>query len=141
MTNAETESNREVIRRVFAAWQDGTGAITDVFADDMVWRIEGRSLAAREYPNTEQFVAEVLAPFGARFRESEPFRPTAIRGIFADGDTVIVLWDGRGVTHSGWTYQNSYAWFLRMRDGKVVDATAFFDSLAFNDLWTGVEPR
>jgi ketosteroid isomerase-like protein len=30
---------------------------------------------------------------------------------------------------------------MRMRDGKVVDGTAFFDSISFNDLWTRVEPR
>jgi len=28
-----------------------------------------------------------------------------------------------------------------MRDGKVVDGTAFYDSISFNDLWTRVQPR
>jgi ketosteroid isomerase-like protein len=27
-----------------------------------------------------------------------------------------------------------------VRDGNVVDGTAFFDSISFNDLWTRVEP-
>jgi uncharacterized protein len=83
----------------------------------------------------------VLAPFGARFSSSEPFRPTTIRSVHADGDPVIVLWDGRGMANDGQPYENSYAWFMRMRDGKVVDGTAFFDSISFNDLWTRVEPR
>ena len=38
------------------------------------------------------------------------------------------------------TVQNSYAWFLVMRDGRVVEGTAFFDTSAFNDLWSRVEP-
>jgi uncharacterized protein len=48
----------------------------------VVWRIEGHSLASRVYGNKQQFVDEVLAPFGARFATSEPFRPTrtAMRG-------------------------------------------------------------
>jgi ketosteroid isomerase-like protein len=32
-------------------------------------------------------------------------------------------------------YVNTYAWFLRLAYGKVVSASAFFDSIAFNDLW------
>jgi hypothetical protein len=37
----ETDANRQTIRTAFEAWKDGTGAITDVFAPNMVWRIEG----------------------------------------------------------------------------------------------------
>jgi uncharacterized protein len=29
---------------------------------------------------------------------------------------------------------------MRLRDGKVVDGTAFYDSISFNDLWTRVRP-
>jgi hypothetical protein len=28
---------------------------------------------------------------------------------------------------------------MKMRDGKVVDGTAFYDSISFNDLWNRVE--
>jgi uncharacterized protein len=135
------ESNRQVIRDAFEAWRDGTRAITDVFAPDMVWRIEGHSLASREYRNTQEFVDEVLAPFAARFAEGERFRPVHIRSIHADGDTVIVVWDGQGVANDGQPYDNSYAWVMQMHDGKVIDGTAFYDSISFNDLWQRVEPR
>lgn len=138
---AATEANRTTIRRAFKAWQQGTGAITDVFAPDMIWRIEGHSLASKEYTDKQQFIDEVLTPFGARFASADPFRPTAIRGVYADGDTVIVLWDGRGIANDSQPYENSYAWFMRLRDGKVIDGTAFYDSISFNDLWTRVEPR
>jgi ketosteroid isomerase-like protein len=136
-----TESNRRAIRDAFEAWQAGRGAIADVFAPDMVWRIEGHSLASREYASRAQFVDEVLAPFGARFADGEPFRPVRIRSVHADGDAVIVVWDGRGVANDGRPYANTYAWIMRMRDGMVVDGTAFYDSLSFNDLWTRVPAR
>jgi ketosteroid isomerase-like protein len=140
-STAGTESNRDIIRQAFTAWHDGTGAITDVFAPDMVWRIEGQSLASKEYRDKQHFIDEVLTPFGERFSTSDPFRPIAIRSVYADGDTVIVLWDGRGIAHDGQPYENSYAWFLRMRDGRVVDGTAFYDSISFNDLWTRIQPE
>ena len=138
---AQTETNREIIRQAFEAWRQGTGPITDVFAPGMVWRIEGHSAAAREYRGTQQFVDEVLAPFGARFAGGEPFRPVTIRGVYADGDTVVVIWDGRGIANDGRPYENSYAWIMKLADGKVIDGTAFFDSISFNDLWARVQPR
>jgi uncharacterized protein len=135
-----TETNRDIIRRAFEAWRDGSGPITDVFAPDMVWRIEGHSLASKEYRSRQEFIDEVLAPFGARFSSGEPFRPATIRSITAEDDTVIVVWDGRGVANDGKAYANSYAWIMRLVDGKVVDGTAFYDSISFNDLWTRVQP-
>jgi uncharacterized protein len=79
----------------------------------------------------------VLAPFGARFGGDDPFRPIAIRAVYDDGEqgTVVVVWDGRGTTTAGTTYDNTYAWIMTLRDGKVVDGTAFYDSIAFNELW------
>jgi uncharacterized protein len=106
----ETQANREAVRAAFEAWQAGTAPITDLFAPDMVWRIEGHSVASREYGSRQEFVDAVLAPFAARFADGEPFRPVRIRSIHADADTVIVVWDGRGVANDGRPYENSYAW-------------------------------
>ena len=138
--SSSTETNRHTIQQAFEAWQAGTAPITDVFAVDMVWRIEGHSVASKEYADRKQFIDEVLAPFGARFASGERFRPIRIRSIYADGDTVIVVWDGHGIANDGRPYENSYAWVVRMRDGKVIDGTAFYDSISFNDLWSRVEP-
>ena len=139
-TSSQAETNRDAVRRAFEAWRAGTGPITDLFAPDMRWRIEGHSLVSKEY-STQQFVEEVLGPFAARVPAADPFRPTDIRAVHADCDTVIVLWDGRGIANDGHPYENSYAWFMTMRDDKVVDGTAFFDSISFNDLWERVQPR
>jgi ketosteroid isomerase-like protein len=51
-----------------------------------------------------------------------------------------VLRDGQGTTLAGTTYRNTYAWFLTLRDGIVTDAVAFYDSIAFDELWESVEP-
>ncbi len=133
-------ANREIITAAFTAWMNGTGYVTSVFADDMTWEITGRSDTSKKYANTRQFVDEVLAPFGARFSASDPFRPVAIRAVYTDEeqDTVIVVWDGRGTTTAGTVYENTYAWFMTLRDGKVIDGTAFFDAIAFNELWETV---
>ena len=130
--------NRQRVEEAFCDWQDGTGYITDLLADDLEWTIVGRSRALKTYTSKERFVGEVLGPFGARF--SERFRPVNVRGLYADGDTVIVVWDGEGTRLDGKPYENTYAWFMRFRDGLVIEATAFYDSIAFNELWDEVAP-
>jgi ketosteroid isomerase-like protein len=93
---------------------------------------------SKTFESKDQFIGEVLQPFGARF--SEPFTPVAVHGVYAGGDTVVVLWDGEGTRLDGKPYKNTYAWFMRFREGLVVEATAFYDSIAFNEIWNEVAP-
>ena len=134
------DTNRRLVTTAFDAWQQGHGTITELFHPEMTWRIEGHSAASREYDSAEHFIADVLEPFGARFAGGEPFRPVRVRSVIADDDTVVVVWDGHGVANDGNPYDNSYAWIMRLRQGKVVDGTAFYDSISFNDLWERVPP-
>ncbi|MDQ4041615.1 MAG: hypothetical protein M3141_07680, partial [Actinomycetota bacterium] len=62
-------------------------------------------------------------------------RPVRIYALCADDDTVIVRWDGHGVANDAITYDNSYAWLMTLRDGLVVDGAAYFDRIAFDELW------
>ena len=133
-------TNRDIVADAFAAWSRGEGHVSVIFADDMTWEIVGRSKAAGTYGSARQFHQEVLAPFAARFRPDAPFRPVTVRGVYADGPTVVVVWDGEGTTTADTTYRNTYAWVLTLRDGRVVDGTAFYDSVAFDELWDTVSP-
>lgn len=135
-------SNRDIIAGAFERWMDGDGGITELFAPQMRWEITGTAVIAGIYASTEDFLAQVLDPFLARFRDGRPFRPVRIREIYADDErnTVIVVWDGEGVDNTGNLYRNSYAWIMRMADGRVIDATAFFDSKSIDALWTSVAP-
>jgi uncharacterized protein len=136
-TKEDKVSDKAIIERAFAAWAAGTGGPYDLLAEDLVWTITGNSLASKTYNSREAFLSEVIRPFNARMRIG--LRPT-IRSIYEDGETVIVLFDASGTARDGKPYVNSYAWFLGMRDGKIARATAFYDSIAFNDLWTRVSP-
>ena len=133
-------SNREIATEAFTAWMNGTSYVGDIFADAMTWEIVGTSAAAGKYANTRQFVDEVLQPFAARFSADDPFRPVAIRAVYDDErqGAVVIVWDGRGTTTAGTVYENTYAWIMTLHDGKVVDGTAFYDSIAFNELWETV---
>jgi ketosteroid isomerase-like protein len=129
--------NRTLVESSFKAWSDGTGSPYDLLADDATWTIVGRSAAAKTYKGREAFIREVIRPFNARMKVA--LKP-AIRRLYIDGDTVIVFFDAQGVARDGFPYSNTYAWFLDMRAGKIVSATAFFDSIAFNEFWARVTP-
>jgi len=132
---AEEERNRTLVQRAFDAWRDGTGSPYDLLAENANWTITGNSLAARTYPSREAFLSEVIRPFNARMRDR---LVPSVHRLYTSGDTVIVLFDARGTARDGKPYVNSYAWFMQMRDGRIVAATAFFDSIAFDDFWRRV---
>lgn len=130
--------HRALVEAAFTAWANRTGSPFDLLADDATWTIVGRSAAAGTYESKEAFLRGVIRPFNARMRE--PLKPT-IRRIYLDGDTVIVFFDAEGTAKDGKPYVNTYAWFLQMKEGRIVNATAFFDSIAFDELWMRVQPE
>jgi ketosteroid isomerase-like protein len=130
--------NKAIVQDGFNAWKAGTGSPYDLLADDANWTIVGHSAASKTYPSKEAFISEVIPPFNARMKVG--LKPT-IRNMYAEGDTVIVFFDASGTARDGQTYANTYAWFLDLRDGKIVKAFAFFDSVVFNDLWQRVAEK
>ena len=138
MAQADSEEkNRRIIQVGFDNWRRGTGSVFDLLASDAKWTIVGLSTASGTYHSRRDLMDQVILPFNSRL--STPLVPT-VRAIYADGDMVIVLWDGAAIARDGKSYENTYSWYLKMRDGKIISATAFFDSIAFNDLWKRVRP-
>jgi hypothetical protein len=64
----------------------------------------------------------------------------SVRGIYADGDMVIILFDGAATATDGLHYRNTYTWYFQIREAKVVNAIAFFDTRDFDDFWMRVKP-
>jgi len=131
------EKNRQAVQAAFDNWRRGAGTVFDLLASDAKWTIVGRSAASGTYQSRRDFMDQVVIPFNSRL--STPLVPT-VRGIYADGDMVIVLWDGAAMARDGKSYENTYSWYLKMRNGKIVSATAIYDPIAFDDLWKRVRP-
>ncbi|WP_243450924.1 nuclear transport factor 2 family protein [Sphingosinicella sp. CPCC 101087] len=134
---AEEERNRMVVAQGFEAWRTGTGSPYDLLAPDASWTITGNSLAARTYPTREAFIREIIRPFNARMKSR---LVPSVRKLYAEGDTVIAFFDAVGMARDDRPYANTYAWILEMERGQIVRAYAFFDSIAFDDLWRRVQP-
>jgi ketosteroid isomerase-like protein len=80
----------------------------------------------------------VIKPFNARL--SKRLLPT-VRGIYADADMVIALFDAEGTARDGRPYKNTYTWYLQMHEGRIVNVVAFFDTIELTDLWTRINPE
>lgn len=127
-----TETNRRAISEAFARWAAGGSTFfSDVLTDDVVWTIEGSGPSAGTFQGRADFVERAVRPFVSRL--ASPVRPTAYK-LWADGEHVIVNWEGSGTARDGQPYANSYAWIFRMQDGKAVKVTAFLDLAPYDDV-------
>ena len=137
--NSDIEArNKELVAAGFESWRSGTGNMFDLLEPDARWTIVGNAPVSRTYPTKQAFLDAVIIPFNQRL--SQPLKPT-VRGLYADGDTVVALFDGEAVARDGKPYRNTYAWFMRLRDGRIVEVTAFFDTIEFTDFWTRLKPE
>jgi uncharacterized protein len=132
------DSNKTLVQTSFDRWKSGTGGPFELLATDVEWTIVGSSPLAKTYRSKKEFIAAVIDPFNARL--SRPLVPT-IRGIFADGDMVIVLFDAEATVNDGKPYRNTYTWYFQMKEAKVVKAIAFFDNRDFDEFWNRVSPK
>jgi ketosteroid isomerase-like protein len=130
--------NKAAIQTGFKAWRDGTGSVFDLLTPDARWTIVGNAPVSRTYTIRQEFLDVVINPFNARL--SKRLVPT-VRGIYADGDMVIALFDAEATARDGKPYRNTYTWYLQLRDGKIVDVIAFFDTIEFTDFWQRVKPQ
>ena len=66
-------------------------------------------------------------------------RPT-IHSVTAEGDRVVVEWEGNAKTVEGTDYNNQYCMVFTLRNGKIIQVNEYFCTLlAENVLWHLVE--
>jgi uncharacterized protein len=131
------DTNKAIVLASFERWRAGTGGPFELLTPDAEWTIVGSSPLSRTYRNRQEFLDAVIHPFNARM--TKPLVPT-VRGIYADGDMVIILFDAAATANDGVPYRNTYTWYFQMRDGHVTKAIAFFDTRDFDEFWARVTP-
>ena len=132
------EKNKEIVSKGFADWANGTGSFFDLLDENVEWTITGSSPISKTYTSRQQFLDEAITPINERL--SVRIVPK-VRGIYADGDMVVVLWDGTATAKDGAPYNNTYSWFMTMKDGRIVEVVAFFDTIDFAEFWNRVTPE
>ena len=135
--SASQPDNKALVQASFERWESGTGGPFELLAPDAEWTIVGSSPLSKTYHSRQEFIDKVIGPFNARM--AKPLVPT-IRGLYADGDTVIIFFDAAATAKDGVPYHNTYTWYFQMKAGQVTKATAFFDTREFDEFWSRVSP-
>jgi len=133
---AVTAANKAVVQASFEHWVAGTGSPFDLLEPTASWTIVGSSPLSRTY-DTRQFLDEVIKPFNARMKAR--LIPT-VRGLYADEDTVVIFFDANATAKDGKAYHNTYTWYFKLQQQRVVNVTAFFDTRDFDEFWNRVAP-
>lgn len=137
--DAEIEQqNKAIVEAAFEKWRGGTYVFAELLAPDVNWTIHGSGPVAGTYTNQRDFVEQASRPLTSRL--ATPVVPQ-VHDIFADGDTIIIRFDGTATTTSGAPYRNQFVWIFEMKDGLVVNAEAFLDLVAYQQVVDNNAPR
>lgn len=131
-------TNGEIVAGAFATWAAGGKDFFQLLDEKAVWKTQGSGPSGITTHSRQEYIERMVKPMAARF--SSPLQPS-VHGIWAQGDMVIVRWDGDAVANDGQPYHNEYAWFFRMQDGKVIEVMAFFDLPKYDEVIMRVPPR
>lgn len=129
------ETNKKIVQVAFDRWAGGAGNFFDLLADSVQWTITGTSPLSKTYRGKKPFLDEVITPLNARL--STKIVP-AVRRLYADGDWVVALWDGKATARDGKPYHVTYSWHMRLAQGRIVEVIAFLDTLEFADIMSRV---
>jgi hypothetical protein len=128
-----TAENKKLVQDAFAAWTRGEGnAVFNLLADDVHWTVIGSTPVSRTYMSKREFLEGAVKPLGEKIAGA--IQP-AVRDVSADGDKVIVEWDGRATGSNGTLYNQTYCWVMRLEGGKVRQGTAYLDTELISQLW------
>ena len=130
-------SNTELVRQSFVNWQQGKGTTFDLLALDAVWTVAGSSPVSGVYKSKQALLEQAVKPISARL--ASPIKPT-VQSIVAEGDVVVVLWNGEATALDQQPYRNNYLWHMTFKDGRITEVKAFLDTYVLNDLMERVKP-
>ena len=115
-----TESNKEVIRAAL-----GGGELLDRVTDDAAWTIIGNTT----FSGTSKGKQEIAAFLERLFGSLETPGQILLDNLIAEGDQVVLQGRGQGfLTKTGKSYDNTYCWVFRLRDGKISEITEYLDT-------------
>jgi ketosteroid isomerase-like protein len=125
--------NEEVARKGYQAFSEGDMAtLNDLFADDLVWHVGGRTPISGDYRGKDAvfgFFTQTMEMTGGTFR-------LEIHDILANDEHVVALASVSG-QRDGKSLQDNSVQVLHVKDGKVTES--WFhpgDQYATDEFWS-----
>jgi ketosteroid isomerase-like protein len=125
--------NLDLMRRGYAAYTSGDmDTINQLFDDDVVWHVAGRSQISGDYTGKEQ----VFGFFGKLQELSEGTSTVEVHDILADDEhgVAIVV---ESATRNGRSIESRTTHVFHLRDGQVTEFwDAHIDQYAADEFWS-----
>jgi len=120
------EDNKALVGRYFSHFaRHQLDEALDLLTEDLVWWIVGKP---RLYPNAG---LKTKADVARIFERVDAFLPNwiefTVHHVMAEGDRVAAEVESRGVARGGKPYNNTFAFFFVIRDGKIAEVREYFD--------------
>ncbi|MEI9978494.1 MAG: nuclear transport factor 2 family protein [Edaphobacter sp.] len=124
---------KEIVLDLFRKWETGdSSAFFNALADDMQWTAIGTTPISGVLHSKAEYLAHTYQPLQKVFGG-----PTSckVKRVIADGDIVVVEWQGETPLLKGGSYVNDYCWIVRVEEGKLAEVTGYFDTAAVDKLF------
>jgi uncharacterized protein len=118
--------NKKIVRAFYEAGNRGDfDACFAMIADDVTWTNIGTTSLSGTYRGKADLMENLLGPLFERLEGG--IRSEIVR-LVAESDYVVAQTSGTASTKDGREYNNRYCQVIRLRDGKFVEVTEYFDT-------------
>ncbi|MEM9257454.1 MAG: nuclear transport factor 2 family protein [Pseudomonadota bacterium] len=122
----QTATNKHLVREAFRPWEAGdSGPLFALIADDVLWTVIGTTSASGVFHSKQSLIDEAFGPLLERLEHD---LKTTFIDIAAEDDKVFLRFESLGHATTGVTYHQAYCWAMVMRDGIIVEITAYLDT-------------
>lgn len=128
------DENVEIMRRAYEAFnQADMDTLTEVFDEDMVWHLPGRSAFANDYKGREA----TLAYFGQLGQQTGGTFRANLEHLLTDGENLVIGIQRSSGERDGKHLDVGNCIVFELKDGRVIDGREHFHDLyAWDEFWS-----
>ena len=130
----DADENVAIMKRAYDAFNKADiDTLTELFDDNAVWHLPGRSSMAKDYEGRDA----TLAYFGQIGQETDGTFKAELQQLFAGEDGRVIGLQRSTAERDGKKLDVSNCIVFELKDGKVVDGREHFHDLyAWDDFWS-----
>jgi len=118
--------NKKIVESFYEAGNRGDfDACFDLISNDITWTNIGSTKLSGTYRGKAELMDKLLGPL---FGQLKTGISSSIDNLLGEADYVVALTSGVTETTDGRPYNNQYCQIIRIRDGKLVEVTEYFDA-------------
>lgn len=120
------KDGKNIAREFFAAGNRGDmQRCMELIADDISWTDIGTTRFSGTYNGKQEIGENLLGPL---FSQLKGGIHSTVERIIAEGNTVVVLSNGKAETIDGKQYNNTYCHVMTISDGQIREVIEYFDT-------------